>query len=81
MNIDNLIEESKRKSALINSLLIDWQYAQQLIIKVLNEEAVKTTPDFKIACNQLKKILTRQEDGIRELNHIIPAFAEESEEE
>ena len=41
----------------------------------------KTTPDFKIACNQLKKILTRQEDGIRELNHIIPAFAEESEEE
>lgn len=77
-NLDTIIEESKKNSALINGLFIDWQYAQQLIIKVLNDETAKTAPDFQTACNQLKKILTRTEEGIRELNCIIPGFTEEA---
>lgn len=77
MNIDTIIEETKRKSALINGLAIDWQYIQQLVPQVLNDENARSAPDFKVACNSLRKILDRTEEGIKELKVIVPTFPEE----
>jgi len=77
MNIDTIIEETKRKSALINGLAIDWQYIQQLVPQVLNDENARSAPDFKVACNSLRKILDRTKEGIKELKIIVPSFPEE----
>lgn len=77
MNIDTIIEETKRKSALINGLAIDWQYIQQLVPQVLNDKNARSAPDFKVACNSLRKILDRTEEGIKELKIIVPSFPEE----
>lgn len=77
MNIEDIITETKRKSTLINGLAIDWQYIQQIVPQILNNENAKSAPDFKIACNSLRKILDRIEEGIKELKHMIPVFPEE----
>lgn len=75
MNIENLIEDTKKKSALVNGLAIDWQYIQQLVPQILNKTDDNTT-EFKNACNSLTKILDRTEEGIRELKNMIPNYNE-----
>ena len=74
MNIEATIEELKRKSSIINGLAIDWQYIQQLAPQVLNNDAAKSAPEFKSACDALIKICDRVESGVGELKTIISAL-------
>jgi hypothetical protein len=74
MNIEAIIEETKRKSAVINGLAIDWQYIQQLAPQILNNDNAKSTPEFKNACNTLLRICGRVEEGIGSLKTMISAF-------
>ena len=74
MDIEFLITEHKRKATLLNNLIIDWQYIQSLAPQIINNDNLQSSPDLKDACNTLKKILERTEEGIKELNLIVPSF-------
>jgi hypothetical protein len=74
-NIENIIEDTKRKSVLVNNLAIDWQYIQQLIPQILNNSD-NNTEEFKNACKTLIKMVDRTEKGLQDLKSLIPVFAD-----
>lgn len=73
MDILNKVEESKRRTTLMNNVAIDWQYAQQLMPQILND-----TPDqneaYKSTATILINLLENVENGVRELKKLIPNF-------
>lgn len=73
MDIINIINESKKRTNVMNGIGIDWQYAQQLIPKVLNESK-DLTPELKLAAMSLYKLFEDMEEGIKELKSLIPVI-------
>lgn len=73
MNLDiiNKVNESKRRTTLMNDIAIDWQYAQQLLPKVLNETSDKNM-EFNLLATTLAKLLEDIEEGIKHLRDLIP---------
>jgi hypothetical protein len=71
MDIEAKANESKKRTNLMNSITIDWQFAQQLIPLVLNESN-KVTAEFKIGCTNLHKFCINIENDIKELKSMIP---------
>jgi hypothetical protein len=71
MDIEAKIEESKKRTNLINAITIEWQYAQQIAPQVLNSP-VQTNAEFQTLCANLNKICTNIEEGIREMKAMIP---------
>ena len=71
MSFDTIIDEHKRKSILINSLVIDLQYLIELAPQVFNKN-VETNPQFNEACKSLQSLCTRGELQLKELKTIIP---------
>lgn len=70
MDIETKANESKKRTNLITSITIDWQFAQQLMPSVLNE-ANQDAPEFKTLCGNLRKFCTNIEDAIKELKALI----------
>lgn len=71
MDIEAKIEESKKRTNLINAITIDWQYAQQIAPQVLNNP-VQTSAEFKALCINLSRICTNIEEGVKEIKAMIP---------
>jgi len=71
MNFDQMIDEHKKKSNLLNSLIIDLQYIIDLMPQVFNKN-LETDPKFKDACNSLITLCDRSEIQLKELRNIIP---------
>lgn len=71
MNFDKIIDEHKKKSILINGLVIDLQYLIELAPQVFNKNA-DSSPKFKEACESLIKLCDRGEIQLKELKTIIP---------
>ena len=72
MSYEEVIENHKRKSAVINSLVIDWQYLVELAPQVFNKNAASSL-DFNDACNTLHTLCDRAAKGMEELKAILPA--------
>jgi predicted nucleic acid-binding Zn ribbon protein len=74
MNIQEKIEESKKRTQLMNSIIIDWQYAQQIIPTVLpiisREESNNGL--IQVECEMLYNLFTNIENNIKELKNMIP---------
>lgn len=77
MSFEQIIEEHKRKSAVINSLAIDLQYLLELAPQVFNKNAT-TSPDFKKACNALHTLCDRSITGMEDLKRILPVVSEDN---
>jgi hypothetical protein len=71
MDIEAKIEESKKRTNLINAITIDWQYAQQIAPQVLNSP-VQTSAEFQTLCANLSRICTNIEEGVKEIKAMIP---------
>jgi hypothetical protein len=77
MSFEDMIAEHKRKSAVINSLVIDWQYLVELAPQVFNKNAA-ASPDFKNACNALYTLCDRAAKEMEELKAILPVVREDN---
>ena len=73
MDIISILQESKRRTNLMNGVALDWQYAQHLIPKVLNESK-DYTPEFRENARVLNILFNTIEESIRELRDTIPKF-------
>lgn len=67
----NKRNESKKRTALMNGITVDWQYAQQLIPTVLSESQ-EDSAAFRESCNNLKTIFEDIENSVNELKACIP---------
>lgn len=72
MDILTLVNESKKRTLLINGISIDWQYAQQLLPKILSENN-SYTPEFFKSIDDLTILFDNIEKGIKELKILIPS--------
>ena len=70
-NIEAIIDQHKRRSIIINNLVIDWQYLVELAPQVFNKSA-KNSANFNDACCALHKICNRTEDSLKAFREIIP---------
>ncbi len=77
MSIEEIIKEHKRKSAVINSLVIDLQYLVELAPRVFNKNA-SSSPDFKKDCNALHTLCDRTIIEMEELKLILPVVREDN---
>lgn len=73
MDIIKILTESKRITALMNSMALDWPYVQNLIPKVLNESKEPTT-EFKENTRILEYLLDDMEECIKSLRAVVPKF-------
>lgn len=71
MNFESIIETHKRKSQLVNNLVIDLQYLVELAPQVFNKNT-QSSPHFTEACDSLAQLCDRAETQIKELKEIIP---------
>ena len=74
MNIQEKIEETRKRTQLINCIVIDWQYAQQIIPSVLpliSKEEVNTN-HIQEECNILYDLFSNIENHIKELKNMLP---------
>lgn len=74
MNIQEKIEETRKRTQLINSIVIDWQYAQQVMPSVLplvTREEVNNN-HIQEECNILYSLFSNIENNIKELKDMIP---------
>lgn len=72
MNIQDKIEESRKRTQLMNSIIIDWQYAQQIIPSVLPLLVKEESNYIKEECDILYNLFSNIETNIRELREMIP---------
>lgn len=72
MNIQDKIEESRKRTQLMNSIIIDWQYAQQIIPSVLPLLVKEESSYIKEECDILYNLFSNIETNIRELREMIP---------
>lgn len=77
-NIELTIEEQKKKSILVNSLIIDLQYIQTLTTEIFTANA-KSLPNFKNGCVALSNLCDKTEISLRELKSIIPVAEDNKE--
>lgn len=73
MDIIKLLTEAKRRTALMNSIALNWPHVQNLIPKVLNESK-DHTPEFKENARILEYLLDDMEVCVKELRAVIPKF-------
>lgn len=74
MNIQEKIEETRKRTQLINSIIIDWQYAQQIMPSVLplvTKEEVNNN-HIQEECHILYDLFFNIENNIKELKNMIP---------
>ena len=76
MSFDQMIDEHKKKSNLLNNLIIDLQYIIDLLPQVFNKN-LETDPKFKDACDGLITLCNRSEIQLKELKRMIPSGAAE----
>lgn len=72
MDILTLVNESKKRTLVINSISINWQYAQQLLPKLLSENN-KHNPEFIKSVDDITILLDNMEKDIKELQSLIPS--------
>ena len=77
MNFETIIEEQKRKSAVINNLIIDFQYLVELTPQIFAKNA-ETAPEFKNACNFLRVLCDKVALETEQLKTILPVFNEDN---
>lgn len=73
MNIQEKIDESKKRTQLMNGVTIDWQYAQQIIpvvLPIISREIVND--EIKTESEILYNLFSNIENNIRELKDMIP---------
>jgi hypothetical protein len=73
MDIIKILNESKRRTNMMNGISLDWQYAQHLIPKVLNDSKDHTA-EFIENARVLTILLDSVEESARELKAQIPKF-------
>lgn len=71
MDIIKNIEESKKQTAILNNLVIDFEYLKNLTAQVLNEKA-KKDENFFAACSVVKKLCDDISLELKDLKEIIP---------
>lgn len=74
MNIQEKIEETRKRTQLINCIIIDWQYAQQIIPSVLpliSKDEVDNN-HIQEECNILYGLFSNIENNIKDLKNMIP---------
>jgi hypothetical protein len=80
MNIQEKIDETKKRTQLMNGVTIDWQYAQQLLLEVfpvIRREALDPRT-AEAEYNTLFNLFSNIENNIRGLKDMIPFNKEES---
>ena len=70
-NIEILIEEQKKKSAMVNSLIIDLQYIQTLTTQVFSANA-ESLPEYKNGCVALSNLCDKVAVSLKELKEVMP---------
>ena len=75
MDIISKLNESKRRTNIMNSVGIDWTAARELIPHVLNESK-NFTEEFKLSAKTLHILFENMEKGIEELKNLIPRVDE-----
>lgn len=76
MNIQEKIDDSKKRTQLMNSVTIDWQYAQQIIpsvLPIINRETI-LDDQLKSECKILYDLFSSMELSIKELKELIPFY-------
>lgn len=71
MNLEMIIEQQKKKSMIINNLIIDYQCLVEFSTKVFQKNVEQTT-EFKDVCNSLNILCDRVKIGAEELKSLIP---------
>lgn len=75
MDIQEKIDESKKRTQLMNGITIDWQYAQQIIPSVLPIISREITNDeIKTECKILYDLFSNIENNVKELKEMIPFY-------
>ncbi len=76
MNIQEKIDESKKRTQLMNGVTIDWQYAQQIIPNVLpiiaRDPSIPNIEQFDELCHTLYNLFNNIESNIKNLKEMIP---------
>lgn len=70
-NIELIIEEQKRKSLVINNLVIDLQYIQTLVAQLFAANAA-SLPEYKDGYIALINLSEKAAEALRELKLILP---------
>ena len=70
-NIELMIEEQKKKSTIVNNLMIDLQYIQTLASQIFAANA-KSLPEYQSGCEALSNLCDKTETSLRALKAIIP---------
>lgn len=74
MNIQEKINETKKRTQLMNGVTIDWQYAQQLILEifpVIRRES-QDPKAIQVDYHSLFTLLSNIENNINGLKEMIP---------
>ncbi len=79
MNIQEKIDESKKRTQLMNGVTIDWQYAQQIIPNVLpiiaRDPSIPNIEQFDELCYTLYSLLDNIESNVKNLKKMIPPLS------
>ena len=70
-NIEMIIEEQKKKSLMINDLVIELQYVQTLVTQIFGPNA-QSLPEYKDGCIALINLCEKAEVSLREVKLIVP---------
>jgi hypothetical protein len=79
MNIQERIDETKNRMKLMNSVTIDWQYAQQLLLElfpIIRKEAIDPKT-IQIEYHTLFNLFSSIENHVKGLKEMIPFNANE----
>jgi hypothetical protein len=70
-NIEMIIEEQKKKSVMINDLVIELQYVQTLVTQIFGANA-PSLPEYKNGCIALINLCEKAEVSLREVKLMVP---------
>ena len=70
-NIEMIIEEQKKKSVMINDLVIELEYVQTLVTQIFSQNA-QSLPEYKDGCIALINLCEKAEVSLREVKLIVP---------
>ena len=70
-NIEMIIEEQKKKSVMINDLVIELEYVQTLVTQIFSQKA-QSLPEYKDGCIALINLCEKAEVSLREVKLIVP---------
>ena len=70
-NIEILIEEQKKKSTMVNGLVIDLEYIKILTPQIFSANA-ESLPEYENSCIALRNLCDKVEISLKELKEIVP---------